>query len=92
MIRSLVEHLLQKHHVIVQGLGSQLPKFWQSLYSGDLGQLELHLQRLLDLSGGCGWIKKFIDFIRKIREWDLDGRYGIREKRSRSTTELLKST
>ncbi|VVB08003.1 unnamed protein product [Arabis nemorensis] len=33
VMRSFLEHLLQKHHVIVQGLGTQLPKFWQSLYS-----------------------------------------------------------
>ncbi|KAH0869140.1 hypothetical protein HID58_076162 [Brassica napus] len=73
MIRSLSEHF-QKHHVLVQGVSSQLQKLSQSFSnSRDHDLLEQNLQRLLTLSGGCDRIKRVLDFLRKIRELNLKG-------------------
>ncbi|CDY60461.1 BnaCnng36330D [Brassica napus] len=73
MIRSLSEHF-QKHHVLVQGVSSQLQKLSQSFSnSRDHDLLEQNLQRLLTLSGGCDRIKRVLDFLRKIRELNRKG-------------------
>lgn len=90
MIRSLSEHLHRKHHVLLQGLAGELQKRWKSFSnSHDHDQLEHHLQILLNLSGGCIVIKRFLEVVRKNRESNRKGISGIKVIRS-GKHELLK--
>ncbi|CAH8333564.1 unnamed protein product [Eruca vesicaria subsp. sativa] len=83
MIRSLSEHL-QKHHVLLQGVATQLQKLSQSFSnSRDHDLLEQNLQRLLTLSGGCDRIKRFLDLLRKSRELNRKGRRELKIKLDR---------
>ncbi|EFH41522.1 hypothetical protein ARALYDRAFT_916980 [Arabidopsis lyrata subsp. lyrata] len=90
LMRSLYEHLHQKHHVLLQGFAGGLQKRWKSFSnSHDHDQLEHHLQLLLNLSGGCVVTKICLEVVRKNRESNGKNINGIKQIRY-GNPELLK--